>query len=65
MSGALARYGGPRLSIASFLLENPAAVHKTLLGLPVAAIRGASHWLMMDCPEDFDRILDVFLAGIP
>ncbi|HEV2063970.1 MAG TPA: alpha/beta hydrolase [Thermoanaerobaculia bacterium] len=64
MSDALARYGGPRLSIASFLLTNPAAVHKTLLGLPVEAIRGASHWLMMDCPGEFNRILDAFLARI-
>jgi pimeloyl-ACP methyl ester carboxylesterase len=64
MSGALARYGGPRLSIASFLLTNPAAVHKTFTGVPVEAIRGASHWLMMDCPGEFNRILDAFLAGI-
>ncbi len=64
MSNALARYGGPRLSIASFLLENPAAVHKTFEGVPVEAIRGASHWLMMDCPGDFNRILDAFLARI-
>ncbi len=64
MSDALAPYGGPRLSIASFLLENPVAVHKTFTGVPVVAIRGASHWLMMDCPGDFNRILDGFLAGI-
>jgi pimeloyl-ACP methyl ester carboxylesterase len=64
MSDALARYGGPRLSIASFLLENPAAVHKAFLGLPVEALRGASHWLMMDCPGEFNRILDAFLARI-
>ena len=64
MSEALARYGGPRLSIASFLLENPVAVHNTFLELPVEAIRAASHWLMLDCPDDFNRILDSFLARI-
>jgi pimeloyl-ACP methyl ester carboxylesterase len=64
MADALARYGGPRLSIASFLLSNPVAVHKTFPGLPVEAINGASHWLMMDCPGEFNRILGRFLAGI-
>ena len=64
MKDALARYGGPRLSIASFLFSNPVAVHKTFPGVPVEAIRGASHWLMMDCPGEFNRILDAFLARI-
>lgn len=64
MAAALARYAGPRLSIASYLLDNPAAVHKALEGVPVEAIRGASHWLMMDCPGEFNRVLDGFLAGI-
>ena len=64
MADALARYGGPRLSISSFLLTNPLAVHQTFAGMPVEAIRGASHWLMMDCPEEFNRVLAAFLARI-
>ena len=62
MARALAAYKGPRLSIASMLAENPAAVHKSIPGIPVEVIRGASHWLMMDRPEEFNRLLDGFLA---
>jgi pimeloyl-ACP methyl ester carboxylesterase len=64
MAQALAAYKGPRLSIASMLAENPAAVHKSIPGIPVEVIPGASHWLMMDRPEEFDRILDGFLASV-
>ena len=65
LADALARYAGPRLSIASFLAESPVAIHKTVAGVPVRVIAGASHWLMMDKPEAFDRDLDEFLAGLP
>ena len=64
MEAALARYGGPRLSIASMLFDNPVAIHRTVPETPVRRIEGASHWLMMDQPEAFDRELDAFLAGI-
>ena len=53
-----------RLSIASFLFENRLAVHRAAAGISVRAIRGASHWLMMDQPEEFNRELDAFLAQV-
>lgn len=62
---ALSRYPGPKLSIASALFDNPVAVHKTVPGIPVRRIEGASHWLMMDRPEEFGRLLDEFLASLP
>jgi pimeloyl-ACP methyl ester carboxylesterase len=61
---ALAPYRGPRLHIASFLADNPAAIHHTFKDMPVQIIRGASHWLMLDCPDDFNRILDATLASL-
>lgn len=61
---ALAGYSGPRLSIASYLADNPAVIHRSIEGVPARVIAGASHWLMMDKPEEFDRILDDFLAGL-
>jgi pimeloyl-ACP methyl ester carboxylesterase len=61
---ALARYSGPRLSIASYLSGNPLAVHRSIPGIPVQEIPEASHWLMMDRPEEFNRILDAFLEGL-
>lgn len=59
---ALARFSGPRLSIASYLADNPQAIHRTVEGIPVRVVSGASHWLMMDKPDEFNRYLDEFLA---
>ncbi len=60
---ALAAYQGPRLHIASFLADNPVAIHRAFKDMPVRIVRDASHWLMMDRPEEFNGILDDFLAG--
>ena len=65
MTEAMARYKGPRLSIVSMLAENPAVVHKSIPGVPFETITGASHWLMMDRPEEFNRLLDAFLGSLP
>lgn len=56
----LARYPGPKLSIASLALDEPGAVHHTL-PMPVRFMKGASHMLMMDRPEEFNGLLDEFL----
>jgi pimeloyl-ACP methyl ester carboxylesterase len=61
---ALSRYPGPKVSITSYLADNPVAIHKTVPGIPVRVISGASHWLMMDKPDEFDRDLQDFLAGL-
>jgi pimeloyl-ACP methyl ester carboxylesterase len=61
---ALARFSGPKISIASYLAENPLAIHRTVPGIPVRVISDASHWLMMDKPAEFDRDLEEFLAGL-
>ena len=60
---ALAAYQGPRLHIASFLADNPVAIHRAFKDMPVRIVTDASHWLMMDRPEEFNGILDDFLAG--
>jgi pimeloyl-ACP methyl ester carboxylesterase len=61
---ALAPYRGPRLHVASFLAENPVAIHHAFKDMPVSVIPGASHWLMLDCPDHFNRTLDDFLATL-
>lgn len=61
---ALAPYRGPRLHIASFLADNSAAIHRTFKDMPVRVIQGASHWVMLDCPDQFNRTLDDFLATL-
>ena len=64
LTEALARFSGPRLSIASTLADNPIVIHRKVSGIQVRVIEGASHWLMMDKPDAFNRMLDEFLAGL-
>ena len=59
----LARYPGPRLSIAAAAFDEPKAVHHTI-PIPVHMMKGVSHYLMMDRPDEFNRLLDAFLAGV-
>jgi pimeloyl-ACP methyl ester carboxylesterase len=63
-AAALAPYKGPRLHIASFLADKPSAIHRTFPEIPVRVVPDASHWLMMDRPEEFNRLLDEFLNGL-
>ena len=61
---ALAPYRDPRLHIASYLAGKPAAIDRSFKDMPVRVVPDASHWLMMDRPEEFNRFLDEFLAGV-
>lgn len=58
---ALSRYSGPELSISSFLFDSPLVVHRLHPTIPVRRIPDASHWLMMDRPEQFNRFLEELL----
>lgn len=62
-AAALSHYRGPRLHISSFLADNPVAIHRAFKDMPVRVVQDASHWLMLDRPEEFNRVLDEFLAG--
>jgi pimeloyl-ACP methyl ester carboxylesterase len=61
---ALARYGGPVLSVISEANSLPYSLHNLLPDLPVQLVRGTGHWLMMDRPEVFNGILDAFLEQV-
>jgi pimeloyl-ACP methyl ester carboxylesterase len=60
----LARYGGPTLSVVSDMNSLPYSLHKLEPGLPVELMTGTGHWLMMDRPRVFNRILDDFLDRV-
>ncbi len=61
---ALARYGGPRLAVISDANNLPYSLHRLLPELPVELVRGTGHWLMMDRPEAFNRILEAFSSQV-
>jgi pimeloyl-ACP methyl ester carboxylesterase len=60
---ALARFGGPRLSVVSDMNSLPLSLHNLAGDLPVHLIPGTGHWLQMDRPAVFNRIVDDFLAA--
>jgi pimeloyl-ACP methyl ester carboxylesterase len=63
MRAALDAYHGPRLAIAASDIEQPSSFHKQFPDVPVKLVRGAGHWLMLDQPDELNRLLDEFLAA--
>jgi len=61
---ALERYPGPRLSIISDMNRLPYSLHKLLPDLPTRLMPGTGHWVMMDRPEVFNRLMDEFVEEV-
>ena len=59
---ALRSYGGPMLSVVTPINDEPFSLHNLGTGLPRTTFTGTGHWLHMDKPEEFNGILDGFLA---
>jgi pimeloyl-ACP methyl ester carboxylesterase len=64
MKAMLAAYPGPRVAIAATDIENPTSLHVQFPDIPVRKMSGTGHWLMMDKPDEFNRLLDEFLATL-
>jgi pimeloyl-ACP methyl ester carboxylesterase len=61
---ALARYPGPKLAITTPDADTPNDLQNLANGVERQVIAGTSHWMQLDRPEEFNRILDAFLARI-
>src|ERR1700681_1164876 len=61
---ALERYQGPRLSIISDMNRLPYSLHNLLPELATHLMTGTGHWMMMDRPEAFNRLLDGFVDKV-
>ena len=61
---ALRRYEGPTLAVVPPVNGARFGLHCLGVGLPHTAVSGTGHWLRMDKPGEFDRILDGFLARV-
>lgn len=59
----LRAYSGPKLAITGDT-ETPNDLHNLVGDLPRKVVSGTSHWLPMDDPEAFNRLVDEFLATI-
>lgn len=61
-SGALKTFKGPVLSVTGPLNDFPSSLHTVHPTLPHQRMDGVSHWLHLDRPGEFNKILDRFLA---
>ncbi len=61
---ALRSYSGPKLAVITPHGDQPYDLHNLAPGMPHKVVAGASHWLQMDKPEEFNWILDGFLKSV-
>jgi len=59
----LQRYPGKKLSIITHLNDTPISLHNLLPDLPHVSMPGTGHWLQLDKPDEFNRIMDEFISS--
>lgn len=62
---ALNTFEGPMLTVVLPASTRPSSYQNLAPRLPAVVMKGTSHWLMMDDPAAFNRIMDRFLEGVP
>jgi pimeloyl-ACP methyl ester carboxylesterase len=60
----LQRFKGPKLSVITKLNDTPLGLHNLTPDLPYLKISGTGHWLQLDRPDEFNRIMDEFLMSV-
>lgn len=58
---ALAAFNGPTLAVITPANDFPYSLHRLGSGLPHRVISGTGHWLQIERPGEFNRILERFL----
>jgi pimeloyl-ACP methyl ester carboxylesterase len=61
---ALNSYTGPKLIISRSGEEQPNSLHKAFPKIPYKTIEGTSHWMQLDKPNEFNKMLDEFLMQV-
>ena len=61
---ALARYRGPIMSVVTPYNDQPFSLHRLGKGFPHRMVQGTGHWIQLDKPEEFNRLLDEFLVMV-
>ena len=60
----LQSYPGPQRSVITPANDAPFGLHNLGADLPYVILEGTGHWLHMDNPEAFNRILDDFTRQV-
>jgi pimeloyl-ACP methyl ester carboxylesterase len=61
---ALARYRGPKLAVVTPNNDQAFSLHRSGEGFPRRVVTGTGHWIQLDKPEEFNRIMDEFLQAL-
>jgi pimeloyl-ACP methyl ester carboxylesterase len=61
---ALARYRGPVMSVVTPYNDQPFSLHRLGKGFPHRMVQGTGHWIQLDKPQEFNRLLDEFLVTV-
>jgi pimeloyl-ACP methyl ester carboxylesterase len=61
---ALDRYRGPALSVVTPFNDQPFSLHRLGKGFPHRMVQGTGHWIQLDKPDEFNRLLDEFLVAV-
>jgi pimeloyl-ACP methyl ester carboxylesterase len=61
-ASALARYRGPTLAVVTPPNDAPFSLHQ-VGKLPHRVIEGTGHWIQLDRPAEFGKLLDRFIAS--
>jgi pimeloyl-ACP methyl ester carboxylesterase len=58
----LARYPGPIMAVVTPQNDAGFSLHRLGRGFPHRVVTGTGHWIQLDQPEEFNRLLDEFLS---
>lgn len=61
---ALERYPGPKQAVTTPDADTPNDLHNLVADMSRTEVAGTSHWIPMDKPDEFNRILDQFLERV-
>jgi pimeloyl-ACP methyl ester carboxylesterase len=61
---ALQRYPGPKLILYTASGDTPNDLQNLMRDVPRQRFEGTSHWIQMDEPDEFNQVLDAFLASV-
>jgi pimeloyl-ACP methyl ester carboxylesterase len=61
---ALVRYRGPILSVVTPSNDESFSLHRLGHGFPHHIVQGTGHWIQLDRPEEFNRLLEKFIEEV-
>jgi pimeloyl-ACP methyl ester carboxylesterase len=61
---ALRRYPGPKFAIVTPRNDAPLSLHNAVPGIERVVVQGTGHWIQLDKPDEFNRVLDIFLSEL-